>query len=142
MKAVTLLSFCTAAFVASVAASSAQFSSSHVADLGSDFDEKVGDGKLYFVKFYAPWCGHCKKLAPAWSELGKSFDNDSAVVIAHVDCTKAKTVCSNAKIGGYPTLKLFYDGEEQEAYRGGRDLPAMKDFLSKQKLTLLQETEE
>ena len=43
MKAVTLLSFCTAAFVASVAASSAQFSSSHVADLGSDFDEKVRD---------------------------------------------------------------------------------------------------
>ena len=42
--------------------------------------------------------GHCKKLAPAWSELGKSFDNDSAVVIAHVDCTKAKTVCSNAKV--------------------------------------------
>ncbi len=41
MKAVTLLSFCTAALVASVAASSAQFSSSHVADLGSDFDEKV-----------------------------------------------------------------------------------------------------
>jgi len=37
-------------------------------------------------------------MAPAWSELGKSFDNDSDVVIAHVDCTKAKNVCSNAKV--------------------------------------------
>lgn len=42
--------------------------------------------------------GHCKKLAPAWSNLGQSFQNDSDVVIAHVDCTKAKQVCSNAKV--------------------------------------------
>lgn len=141
MKGLAVLSVVAAALFASVAASTAQFSSSHVADLGNSFDEKVGDGKLYFIKFYAPWCGHCKKLAPTWSELGQSFEKDSDVVIAHVDCTKAKKVCSNAKIGGYPTLKLFFDGEEQEAYRGGRDLPAMQEYIKSQKLTLLQETE-
>lgn len=130
-------------FAAVLTASTAsdQFGSSHVADLGKNFSEKVGDGKLYFVKFYAPWCGHCKRLAPAWGELGQSFENDSDVVIAHVDCTKAKAVCTEAKIGGYPTLKLFYDGEEIEAYRGGRDLSALREYISSQKVTLLQETE-
>ena len=61
---------------------------------------QVADGKLYFVKFYAPWCGHCKRLAPAWGELGESLADDKDIVIAHVDCTKAKTVCSNSKVGG------------------------------------------
>ncbi|KAL3140311.1 hypothetical protein ABBQ38_004576 [Trebouxia sp. C0009 RCD-2024] len=84
--------------------------------------------------------GHCKKLAPAWGELGQSFENVSDVVVAHVDCTQAKKVCSDAKIGGYPTLKLFFDGEEQETYRGGRDLASMKEFINNQKVTLLQET--
>ena len=42
--------------------------------------------------------GHCKRLAPAWGELGQSFENDSDVVVAHVDCTQAKKVCANAKV--------------------------------------------
>lgn len=42
--------------------------------------------------------GHCKKLAPAWGELGQSFENVSDVVVAHVDCTQAKKVCSDAKV--------------------------------------------
>ena len=50
--------------------------------------------------------GHCKKLAPTWSELGQSFEKDSDVVIAHVDCTKAKKVCSNAKVT-YQTMVQF-----------------------------------
>jgi len=129
-----------AALFTTVAASSAQFSSPHVQDLAKDFDEKVADGKLYFVKFYAPWCGHCKRLAPAWGDLGQSLAKDDDVVIAHVDCTKAKSTCSSAQIAGYPTLKLFYDGEAQDTYRGGRDLASMQDYLKQQKLSLLQET--
>lgn len=53
----------------------------------------------------ALWCdhfilpsGHCKKLAPAWGELGQSFENASDVVVAHVDCTQAKKVCTDAKV--------------------------------------------
>lgn len=42
--------------------------------------------------------GHCKRLAPAWGDLGQSLAKDDDVVVAHVDCTKAKTICSNAKV--------------------------------------------
>jgi thiol-disulfide isomerase/thioredoxin len=53
---------------------------------GNNWDEIVGDvTKDVFVKYYAPWCGHCKTLAPIWEELGADVPAD--LVIAHMDST-------------------------------------------------------
>jgi len=84
----------------------------------------------HFIKFYAPWCGHCQKLAPAWAELAKAFEDNAKVKIAKLDCTQAQSVCQENEVRGYPTLQYIRNGKLVEAYKGGRDLASLKEFIS------------
>eukprot|EP00899_Mesostigma_viride_P002921 jgi/Mesvir1/1262/Mv09550-RA.1 len=104
------------------------------------FADAVADGKAYFIKFYAPWCGHCKRLAPTWEQLAGEVASESGLVIAKVDCTVHKNVCSKAEIRGYPTLKVYHNGEEYKKYSGGRDLDALKKFAIETASDLTKET--
>lgn len=77
----------------------------HILTEGS-FAGSVAAGDT-FIKFYAPWCGHCQKLAPVWDELAKKFEKDEKVKIAKLDCTQAQSVCQEHEVRGYPTLAYF-----------------------------------
>merc|ERR1719458_2406777 len=99
-----------------------------------NFEESVKTG-VSFVKFFAPWCGHCKRLAPTWEELAAKHnkDVDSEVTIAKVDCTVATALCSAQDVTGYPTLKFFKNGAEKDdgvKYRGQRDLASLEKFIN------------
>jgi protein disulfide-isomerase A6 len=91
------------------------------------------EGKNSLIKFYAPWCGHCKALAPAFNELADLYNGkDSSVVIAKVDCTVEQDLCSKHGVTGYPTLKVFDSStglSEGKPYNGGRDLAALKAYV-------------
>merc|ERR1711920_1038088 len=98
------------------------------------FDTAVASGSTWhFVKFFAPWCGHCKKLAPTWAELADSMEKYSHVTIASVDCTVHKEVCQKAEVRGYPTL-LLYKGGESQKYQG--PTLRLKNSSSKRSKTL------
>ena len=77
----------------------------HILTEGS-FAKTVASGDT-FIKFYAPWCGHCQKLAPTWDELAKKFEKDKIVKVAKLDCTQAQSVCQENDVRGYPTLVYF-----------------------------------
>ncbi|XP_076437915.1 thioredoxin domain-containing protein 5-like [Babylonia areolata] len=99
-----------------------------VVDLTDEtFEEAISEG-VTFVKFFAPWCGHCKRLAPTWTELGQS-NEDKEVTIARVDCTQHQSVCNSQSIRGYPTLAIFRNGQRVNDYKGQRDLESLQEFV-------------
>lgn len=120
-------SFVVAGLSAAVAAKSA------VLDLiPSNFDDVVlKSGKPTLVEFFAPWCGHCKNLAPVYEELAQNFEYaKDKVQIAKVDADAEKSLGKRFGIQGFPTLKWF-DGKSDQPtdYSGGRDLDALSDFI-------------
>lgn len=68
-------------------------------------------------------------MKPAWDKLSDKFASSSSVVVADVDCTVEKDVCSDNGVSGYPTIKYFKDGnKEGESYSGGRDYDSLEKF--------------
>lgn len=110
-------------------------SASSVLDLiPSNFDSVVlKSGKPALVEFFAPWCGHCKSLAPIYEDLATSFESSKdKVSIAKVDADAEKALGKRFGVQGFPTLKWF-DGKSDtpEDYSGGRDLESLQEFVSK-----------
>ncbi|KAF2863244.1 thioredoxin/protein disulfide isomerase [Piedraia hortae CBS 480.64] len=99
----------------------------------SNFDEVVlKSGKPALVEFFAPWCGHCKNLAPVYEELAEKFAfADSKVTIAKVDADAEKDLGQRFGIQGFPTLKWF-DGKTDKPsdYNSGRDLESLAKFIT------------
>ncbi|TFK85989.1 protein disulfide isomerase [Polyporus arcularius HHB13444] len=107
---------------------------SNVIDLTPDnFDEIVGKGKPALVEFFAPWCGHCKNLAPVYEQLADAYTHaKDKVIVAKVDADGAgRPLGQKYGVTGFPTLKWFGpEGGEPEKYDGGRDLEALANFIT------------
>jgi protein disulfide-isomerase A1 len=101
--------------------------------VGSTHDKIINDEKKdVLVKYYAPWCGHCKRLAPVYEELADLYANDEEasekVLIANLDGTLNDVA---VEITGYPTLILYPAGDKSNpiVHKGGRDLQSLIDFI-------------
>ncbi|AQK69417.1 Protein disulfide-isomerase like 2-1 [Zea mays] len=82
-------------------------------------------------EFYAPWCGHCKHLAPIYEKLASVFKQDDSVVIANLDADKHTDLAKKYGVSSFPTLKFFPKGNKAgEDYDGGRDLDDFVKFIN------------
>jgi len=73
---------------------------------------------MWLMKFYAPWCGHCKKLEPVWKHVAQSLI-EAPIRIGRVDCTRFNRVATEFNIKGFPTI-MFFKGEDVYTYDGDR----------------------
>lgn len=97
-----------------------------------NFDETVNNADIILVEFYAPWCGHCKRLAPEYEKAAKELSQRSPPIpLAKVDATVETELASRFGVSGYPTLKIFRKGKAFE-YNGPREKYGIVDFMSEQ----------
>jgi protein disulfide-isomerase A1 len=104
--------------------------------VGKNFNDIVLDPtKDVFIEFYAPWCGHCKKLAPIWDELATELKSISNLVIAKMDATANEV--ESVDVSGFPTLKFYPSNSKNSPidYDGDRTKEALLTWL-KEKLTV------
>ena len=98
----------------------------------ADFDKAIKEfSEGLLVKFYAPWCGHCKKLAPEYSKAAtKLRAQDPPIYLAHIDATEQTESAERYQIKGYPTLKFFIDGKQID-YNGDRTEKDIIEWVNK-----------
>jgi len=120
----------------SPAAEAGEAAATKVVQLKTDnFETYVKEHPLALVKFYAPWCGHCKALAPEYEKAANTLSEQGQDgTIVKVDCTEEADLCQKYEVQGYPTVKLFKGPENPVTYPGGRNADAIVSFMVKQSL--------
>ncbi|BFZ58158.1 protein disulfide-isomerase precursor [Savitreella phatthalungensis] len=103
---------------------------------GATFESTLSEKPLALVEFFAPWCGHCQKLAPEYETAATELKNKPDIAIAKVDCTEETELCASQGVQGYPTLKLFRGGDKDNGtpYPGARKADAIISYMTKQAL--------
>mmetsp|Transcript_35413 Transcript_35413/g.67774 ORF Transcript_35413/g.67774 Transcript_35413/m.67774 type:complete len:426 (-) Transcript_35413:221-1498(-) len=95
-----------------------------------NWEDQIGQsGEFWIVEFFAPWCGHCKQLAPEWKKAAKELRGIAKV--AAVDCDEHKDLGSKYGVTGFPTIKVFKEGGAGEVsdYSEARSADAIVSFV-------------
>nr|CCC51765.1 protein disulfide isomerase [Trypanosoma vivax Y486] len=96
--------------------------------VGSTFDHHVRSGKDLLIEFFAPWCGHCQRLAPTYAKLAKEVEAAN-VIIGALDATANDWDTTMFKVTGLPTIYFLPQGKEPILYDGDRSFLDLYKFI-------------
>ncbi|KAH6604668.1 disulfide isomerase 1 [Trichoderma cornu-damae] len=107
---------------------------SDVTSLTKDtFNDFINSNDLVLAEFFAPWCGHCKALAPEYEEAATAL-KEKNIKLAKVDCVDEADLCKDHGVEGYPTLKVFRGLDKVTPYTGQRKAAGITSYMVKQSL--------
>lgn len=86
------------------------------------------EGKVVLKNYYAPWCGHSKRLMPVWDRLADMHENNPSVDIKKIDCQLNPEIAKENDIKGFPTI-VKYTENGKTVYRGDRSLDSLNKFI-------------
>ncbi|OMO61087.1 Thioredoxin, partial [Corchorus capsularis] len=102
----------------------------------SNFKETVSKHDFIVVEFYAPWCGHCKNLAPEYEKAASILSkHDPPIVLAKVDANEEanRDLATEYEVQGFPTLKILRNGGKNvQEYKGPREADGIVEYLKSQ----------
>lgn len=89
------------------------------------FDKHIGRSQVpVLVDFWAPWCGPCRMMAPAYEQAASLLEPQ--VRVAKLNTEDAQAIAARFNIRSIPTLALFVDGKEiarqAGAFRTAQDI--------------------
>ncbi|PLB50493.1 protein disulfide isomerase [Aspergillus steynii IBT 23096] len=105
------------------------------------FNDFIKEHDLVLAEFFAPWCGHCKALAPKYEEAASQL-KDKNIPLVKIDCTEEEELCRDQGVEGYPTLKIFRGVDSSKPYQGARQTESLVSYMIKQSLPAVSSVNE
>ncbi|KAJ9513834.1 hypothetical protein QJQ45_020913 [Haematococcus lacustris] len=121
MRICALLAIAIAVCIAAARPSEALYTSKdYVVPLTASNFNKLVDGSIGVaaVEFYAPWCGHCKSLAPHWAKVASSLKGMATIGAVDCDDKANQKLCARFGVTSFPTIKLFGPDQQKNPYTG------------------------